>query len=183
MKLIKNNVVFGSIIVSIILVSAIITANINIFASTNNLSQKAVDGKYLSNEEVSKLMDNEEVKMKRENKETRLDNIWDEIKTLYNIDERDYIKVTLEDIHKGKLKEKSAIFNDEKFLSDFNSAYNEFNSELKKGSSMPNLLVKKDKSEILYVFKDGEGNDILLAKKAVASGWEVTKESKKGKKM
>lgn len=90
--------------------------------------------------------------------EAKLNDAWKDIKDEFNIKEESYLRVDLGgtiDVLNGKYPE----FNDQEYIKEINCILDENLANIPQGSLIPNILLKKDKTEILYTYKLADGSN------------------------
>lgn len=116
---------------------------------------------YLSDAEVKKLLDNDEVKERQKKVDQKLADAWEDIKNTNNFDLASYGLLSFSDIANGDMTKKSPAFSNKNFNNDFYGFLREVQSKMKKGDLEPKILIKKDNSEVIFAYKDSDGNNIV----------------------
>lgn len=104
---------------------------------------------------------------------------WQDIKKSYNINENKYIKLDFNDLCKYD-KEKYGAYIDELFYKEILSVVSKNMETLTIGSTKPFILINKDKSQILFLYKDKDGLNIKIDNTKKDNGWENKKDNLKG---
>lgn len=141
--------------------------------------RKKVLEKY--NEEIEKSKSSSEELKKLELKKER-DDILKDIVDTHRITAEDYTVLEfdqLNDFFSGKIEG----FEDNAFLEKAKPIINEFYfyKDIQKGNKRPFIMVKKDSSDILVIYKDYQGNNIVQKAETTNDTWEKSKETKQGK--
>ncbi len=110
------------------------------------------------------------------------DKILSDIVDTHKINDEDYLVLEfsqLNDFLSGKIEG----FEDKDFLKEAEPIINEFYfyEDVQKGNKRPSIMVKKDATEILVVYKDYQGNNVVQKAENISGVWEKSKKTKQGK--
>lgn len=150
----KKLIILVTIVICSIIVSAPIFAN-KLLNSQDDLKAKSEVDKRNSQEYTTLTKKQQESKSKIE---AKLNDAWKDIKGEFNIKEESYLRVDLggiSDVINGKYPE----FNDPEYIKEINCILDENLANIPQGSLIPNILLKKDKTEILYTYKLADGSN------------------------
>ncbi len=133
------------------------------------------------NEEIGNSKSSSEELKKLELKKER-DDILKDIVATHKITIEDYTVLEfdqLNDFFSGKIEG----FEDKDFLEKAKPIINEFYfyKDVQKGNKRPFIIVKQDSSEILVIYKDYQGNNVVQKAEKANDTWEKSKETKQGK--
>lgn len=129
--------------------------------------------------------DQSEIKTKsqKENKakaDLKLNEAWKDIKETYKIDENDYYRISLldfNDVLEGKIREIS----NKDFINDAFSFVKEATKNMTFGATIPNVLLKKDESEVIITYKLQDGENYLCKYKKEGDEWSREESTLPGK--
>lgn len=185
MNLKKTGIISLAVILSLGTAISVVSANKDIgvleMIKNNSIIKDQITGKIISQDEDKQIKDsmiNEKSKETAKKVEKMLNETWKEVKQSYNIDEENYIKLTLDDLIEPTDEVKIQLIKDQEIAKQIS----EINNDLPVGSTEPTILIKKDKSEVAFAYKDNDGNNILYkSEKIKKDEWKKDKKNIKGK--
>lgn len=158
-----------------------------VYANTDYLQMKkdkpsAINldtGKTITSDEETKIQESYNSDTYNVNKKKvakMLDDVWEDIKKTHGIDETGYIKFTIQDLSKqpDHLKD---VLSDQEIAEQIHV----FMTQWPVGATEPTILVKKDKKEVMFAYKDKDNNNILSSSKKYGKSWKQSQQLKKGK--
>lgn len=141
----------------------------------------AIGSSDLSTLPASKQELTSEQKKLKEEIDLKLNNVWNEIKTAFNVDSSQYFQVELSNLEKFRTKQ--SVIQDEvvidKILTEVIQPYR---AELPIGSIRPTILIKNDGSEVLFGYKEADGTNVLKKSTFTNGTLKKSEEKKKGTK-
>jgi hypothetical protein len=153
-------VILGVFVITPLTVNSFLSINSNRKVSVS-LTDNDPNHEYISDLEAKKLLDNDEVKENQKKVDKKLADAWEDIKNTNKFDLASYDLLSFSDIANGDMTKKSSSFSNKDFSNDFYGFLGEVQLSMNTGDLEPKVLIKKDTSEVIFAYKDSDGNNIV----------------------
>jgi len=175
-----NKKIIGLICLTVVMLITFISlgANASIFYRTTPEKEKLLEKSQVHQD----IENNEAQKQTKEKVDKMLDDVLIDVISTYQINKKDYNIIGLKDLN-NFINGNYDGFKDKSFLEQAAKVIVEGLENRPMGSTMPNIFVKMDCSEIMIAYKDAESNNILrqFSVNKEKNIWDKKESSIKGK--